>query len=459
VTAEVAGAGTFGTRNDLAGTFTLAQVSPKELLAKLAPPAPVTTDPKALTALAGSGQWALRGEVVILDGLKVTLDDSKLTGSLSRTLGDPPRTRFDLTLDRIDLDRYLEPEAAAAAGAKPAADQPTELPVSLIRDLRLDGRARVGQLAYDGLQLADVDMTVAADGGRLRLDPLRTQLYGGSLAGNIVVDASGDLARVSVRQQVRDLQLGPFLTDFADVRNITGRVTANLDLAGSGATDADIKRSLDGRLSLGLADGLYKGVDLWYEIRRGRALLRQDAAPARTGEAATPLKVVELAGPVAAGVLTSEKFVAEIPFLRLAGKLRLDMPAEQIRGDLQATVFETPTFEDGTSLPDLVGSRLPLTLDGPLSSPKVRVDFSRMVKEAVKETAKEQLKGLQDKMLERLGLGAPAKPPAGDQAAPGTEPAQPVEGEPAPAEPAPKKKESSGDRLRKGLEKLIKPTE
>jgi AsmA protein len=457
--AEITGAGRFGDRNDLAGTFTLAQVSPKELLTKLAPPAPVTTDPQALTALAGSGQWALRGEVVSLDGLRVTLDDSKVTGSLSRTLGEQPRTRFDLVLDRIDLDRYLEPEATAAAASKPAGDQPTELPVSMIRDLRLDGRARVGQLAYDGLKLTDVDVTVAADGGRLRLDPLRTQLYGGSLAGSIVVDATGDLARVSVRQQVRDLQLGPFLTDFADVRNITGRVVADLDLAGSGATDADIKRSLDGRVSLGLAEGLYKGVDLWYEIRRGQALLRQDAAPARTGEAATPLKVVELAGPVAGGVLTSEKFVAEIPFLRLAGKLRLDMPAEQIRGDLQASVFETPTFEDGTSLPDLVGSRLPLTLDGPLSSPKVRVDFSKMVREAVKETAKEQLKGLQDKMLERVGLGAPAPPPAGDQAAPGTEPAQAPDGGQPPADQPPKKKESSGDRLRKGLEKLIKPTE
>jgi AsmA protein len=457
--AEITGAGRFGQRNDLAGSFTLAQVSPKELLAKLAPPAPVTADPQALTALAGSGQWALRGELVSLEGLKVTLDESQVTGSLSRTLGERPRTRFDLTLDRVDVDRYLEPEAAAPTSAKPAAAQPTELPVGMIRDLQLDGRARVGQLAYDGLKLTGVDVTLTADGGRLRLDPLRAQLYGGSLAGTIVVDASGDPARLAVRQQVRDVQLGPFLADFTDVRNITGRVTADLDLSGSGATDADIKRSLDGRLSLGLAEGLYKGVDLWYEIRRGRALLRQDAAPVRTGEAVTPLNVVELAGPVAGGVLTSDKFVAEIPFLRLSGRLRLDMPAEQIRGDLQAAIFETPTFDDGTSLPDLKGSRVPLTLEGPLSSPKVRVDFSKMVREAAKEVAKEQLKGLQTRMLERLGLGAPAPPPPGDQAAPGAEPAQAPDGDQPPAEQPPKKKESSGDRLRKGLEKLIKPTE
>jgi len=384
----------------------------------------------------------VRGEVASFDDLAVTLDDSTLTGSLARTLGDVPRTRFDLRLDRIILDRYLEPDAPAATGAQPATQAPTELPVGLIRDLRLDGRARIGQLGYDGLQLAEVDVTLAADGGQLRLDPLRARLYGGSLAGSIGVDAREEAARVSVRQQLRDVQLGAFLTDFADVRNITGRVSADADLAGRGTTDAGIKRSLDGRLSLGITDGLYKGVDLWYEIRRARALLRQDAVPARTGEPATPLQVVELAGPVARGVLTSEKFVAGIPFVRLTGKLSLDMPAEQVRGDLQAAIFETPTFDDGTALPDLVGARLPLTIDGPLAAPKVRVDFSKMVREAVRETAKEQLKGLQDKMLERLGLGAPAPPPEGEQ---------------PPAEPPPKKKESSGDRLRKSLEQLIKP--
>jgi uncharacterized protein involved in outer membrane biogenesis len=449
------GTGRAGTRDEVAGTFAVGRMSLREVLAALDPEPLVTADPKALTALAGTGRFVYGDGRVSADDLQLTLDDTRVTGSVARTLEDRPRTRFDLKLDQLDADRYLEPDAPAGSGAAAGAEQPTDLPVATLRDLRLDGRARIGRLAWAGLKLADVDVTVAADGGRLRLDPLRAQLYGGSLAGSLGIDASGERARVTVQQQLRDVQLGPVLSDFADIRNITGRVVADLDLAGSGNTDVDLKRTLGGRLSLSLADGVYQGVDLWYEIRRARSLLRQEAAPARTGEPATPLKAVELAGPVADGVLTSEKFLAEIPFLRLSGTLSLDVPREQVQGDLQAKIFETPTFEDGTTLPDLVGARLPLTLKGPLAGPKVSVDFSRMVKEALKDTAREQLKGLQEKLLDRLGV----TPPAGEQPAPGAEPAPGQDGEPPPADAAPKKKESSGDRLRKGLEKLLKPTE
>lgn len=460
VAAELTAAGRFGTRDDVTGTFDLARMSLREVLASFDPEPLVTADPKALTRLAGTGRFNYRADRISLDDLKLALDDTRITGSLAQTLEDKPRTRFDLQLDQLDADRYLEPDAPGSGGGTAGAEQPTDVPLETLRDLRLEGRARIGRLAWEGLKLADVDMTVTADGGRVRLDPLRTQLYGGSLAGSIGIDASGERARVTVKQQLRDVQLGPVLSDFADIRNITGRIVADLDLASTGNSDVDLKRALGGRVSLSLLDGVYQGVDLWYEILRGRSLLRQQAAPARSGEPATTLKAVELAGPVADGVLTSEKFLAEIPFLRLSGKLALDIAREQVQGDLQALIFETPTLDDGTTLPDLVGARLPLTIKGPLAAPKVAVDFSRMVKEAAKGAAQEQLKGLQDKLLDRLGVRPPAAPPpAGEQVAPGTEPAPGEEGAAPPAEEAPQRKESSGDRLRKGLEKLIKPPE
>jgi AsmA protein len=454
-TVELDGGGRFGAATDLAGGFRIPALVPRTLLAALDPEPLITADPKVLGSLTGSGRWQYRDDGIGLAALDLVLDDTRIRGSVAQSAATPARTRFDLTLDRIDLDRYLEPDPApAGSGAGAGAEVPTELPLATLRDLRLDGRARVGELRYAGLALTGTDVTVQAGGGRVSLDPLRTQLYGGSLAGSLGIDARGDPARVTVRQTLRDVQLGGVLADFADIRNVSGRVLAELDLAASGNTDVALKRDLAGRVSLVLADGVYRGVDLWHEIRRGRALLRREPAPPAPAEPATPLQAVELAGTMADGVLTTERFLAEIPFLRLAGTLRLDVPQEQLRGDLTASIFETPTFADGTSLPDLVGARLPLTLDGPLSGPKVRVDFTKMVREALKGTAREQLRSLQDRLLERLGGGTAA--PAGGEAP--ADSVAPADGEPAPAEPEPaKKKPSSGDRVRGLLDQLLKP--
>lgn len=452
---ELDGGGRFGTATELAGGFRIPALEPRTLLSAVDPEPLVTADPKVLGSLTGSGRWQYRDDGVALADLDLALDDTRIRGSVAQSAATPARTRFDLTLDRIDLDRYLEPDPAPAGGtAGDAGEVPTDLPLATLRDLRLDGRARVGELRYAGLALASTDVTVKADGRRVALDPLRTQLYGGSLAGSLGIDARGDTARVTVRQTLRDVQLGGVLADFADIRNVSGRVLAELDLTASGNSDVALKRDLDGRVSLALADGVYRGVDLWHEIRRGRALLRREPAPPAPAEPATPLEAVELAGTMTDGVLTTDRFLAGIPFLRLAGTLRLDVPREQLRGDLTASIFATPTFADGTSLPDLAGARLPLTLDGPLAAPKVRVDFTKMVREALKGTAREQLKSLQDRLLERLGGGT--APPAGTEAP--AESVAPTDGEPAPAEPEPaKKKPSSGDRVRGILDQLLKP--
>lgn len=449
--ADITGAGRFGDATDVAGTFTLPPFPPRALLKALDLEPAATADPGVLKTLAGRGRYRYTDDQLALDELALTLDDTRISGSLAQSLGEPARTRFDLTLDRLDADRYLAPEASPPAAGSATSEASTDLPVATLRDLRLNGRLRAGALTWDGLKLGNVDLTVVADNGRVRFDPLRLGLYGGSLAGSASIDATGDRARIGVRQKLRDIQLGPFLGDFADVRNITGRLVADIDLAGSGRTTAELKQDLDGRLDLSIADGVYRGLDVWGEIRRARAVLRREPVPAKPADPQTVLKAVELAGPVAKGLLTTDKFIAEIPFLRLSGNLGLDLAKEAIRGDLQALIFAAPTFDDGTTLPDLVGARLPLTVKGPLASPKVGVDFSKMVREAARGAAKEQLKSLQNRVLERLGLGgaaAPEAPPAGDNAAPA---------DPAAPPPPPKKKESSGDRVRGLLDQLLKP--
>jgi AsmA protein len=431
--------GTFGARNALTGTVQFPEFSPREVLPALKQDIPKTADPAVLQKMSGSARWFLRDEALGVEQLAVMLDGTKLSGSLSRQLladgsKATPRTRFDLVIDVLDADRYLEPDEPAGAppaGGK-AAGKPTEIPVATLRGLNLEGRARFGRLTIADLHLAGVDVTATAADGRMRVKPLAAKLYGGALAGGIELDVTGSKPRLLVDQAFTGVDFGALLGDFADVKNIAGTMSLRLDGAAAGATDDELLGNLGGNLAFSLADGLYKGMDVWYEIRRARALIRRKAPPARTGPEETPINTLELAGKLANGVLRTERFTAEIPFLRVSGDATVNLPKGALDSRLTALVFEKPVFADDDSLADLENVRIPLTVSGPVAGPKVRVDLSKMVQGAVKETLR---RTVEDKLREKLGIGAPA-----------TEP-QPADGEPA---------KPGEDPVKKALDRLFR---
>ena len=413
------GAGRFGESSNLSGTLRFPTFSPREVLPKLGQSVPDTADPGVLKMLSGTSAWFLKDKAFGLTKLAVVLDDTKITGSLSQDLlpdGSKaiPHLRFDLNLDQFNADRYLGPDAVpGGTGKATAAEKPAELPNAILRSLNLDGRVRFGRLTVDNLQLADVDLTTSASGGRVHLAPLAAKLYGGSFRGGIRLDATGPRTRVDLDQNFSGVNLGALLTDFADVRNVTGTMTLKLDGTAVGNTDDELLQNLAGNLSFELEDGIYKGMDIWYEIRRARALLRRTAPPARTGAEETPINTLEMAGKLTGGTFKTDRFSAEIPFLRVSGDATVDLPKKTLDSDLEALVFEKPVFADDISLADLENLRIPLTVSGPVKSPKVRVDLSRLLKETAKQA-------LRDKLLDRLGLGKPAnaEPPTDDAAPP-----------------------------------------
>ena len=458
---QLTGGGQFGAQNALQGTVRVPAVSPRDVLARLKEDIPDTADPQVLRTLEARGDWFLRESAAGVDRLDLKLDDSRITGSLSRELlpagsGRTPRTRFDLAIDQLDLDRYLAPDADSAPGTTGSAAPAEPLPTETLRGLNLEGRARIGRLTYDGLKLTDVAVTTEAAGGRLNLAPLTAKLYGGELQGRLRLDASGAEPRLTLNQTITGVALGPLLADFADVNNLAGTMTLNLEGTGTGKTSDALLENLAGSLAVSLTDGLYRGMDVWHEIRKGWAVVQRQPAPAREGPEQTAINALELTGKLSGGLLTTDRLLVEIPFLRISGGATVDVFAKTLDSKLTALVYEEPVFGDDTSLAGLVNARIPLTVSGPVESPKVRVDFSRMVRGAVKDELRDALQEtLQKKggrLLDRLGLGTPAAP------APGTAPPADdagVDGEPVAPAAAPE--EQPEDRLRRALDRLLKP--
>lgn len=147
-----------GERTKVSGRLMVQEFSPRRLLAELGM-TPATRDRSVLAAAAleldlqGDGQrWVIEPQG--------RFDDTRISGRVTVKNPADPAIRFDLALDRLNLDRYqppprdptLEPDNAEPAWTR-------------LRDLDLRGNLRIGRLTLDGQSSRDVVIRVQWDPG------------------------------------------------------------------------------------------------------------------------------------------------------------------------------------------------------------------------------------------------------------------------------------------------------
>jgi AsmA protein len=390
------------------GPLQLADVSARTLLKNLGVTLPATRDATAFGRLGFSGTVSASTKALMLTGLKLHLDDTTATGRGGISNLATNALAFDLQLDRLNADRYLAPAAAPApAGSKAAASAPVPLPVDLIRSLNLHGSLSAAEAVFAGIQYRNLRIGLNADGGRLRVFPSEAQMYGGQYHGDISVDASGRVPRVTFDEHVTAVDFAPLFHDMFETSHISGHGNGAIKAGATGVDTAALLRTLTGTLEFHVDNGAFEGTDLWYEIRRARALLKQQPVPARTGPERTAFTAVAATGRITNGVIASDDLVAALQYLQVKGHGTADIATGTLDFHLDATVLKMA--EEGANaadMHDIVGLQVPVVVTGSFGAPKVRPDVSAMVKARVQQEIdkrKDEVKQkLQDKLQEKL---------------------------------------------------------
>lgn len=402
------------------GPLQLADVSLRELLKKFGISLPATRAPTAFGRVGFDATITASAKALMLDGLRARLDDTTATGRAGISDLGTKALAFDLKLDRINADHYLPPaakaaaasRAAASAGAKPAASAPVPIPVDLIRSLNVHGNLAVGDAVFAGIQYSNLHVGVNAGDGRLHLYPSEAQMYGGQYHGDIHVDASGAVPRVSFDEHVTGVDFAPLFHDMFETRRISGRGNGAIRAVASGVDTAALLHTLTGTLDFHVDNGAFEGTDLWYEIRRARALLQQQPIPARTGPEHTAFTAVSATGRITNGVVASDDLLAALQYLQVKGRGTADIAAGTIDYRLDVAVMKIPEEGSGsTDMKDMVGLSVPVEVSGTFGAPKVRPDVAALVKARVqqeidkrKDEVKQQLQNkLQEKLKDLFG--------------------------------------------------------
>lgn len=384
----------------LSGAVDIREFNPRNVLAALKVEDLQTADDAVFKRASAKANLLYTSTQLGLRDMQLELDDSTLTGRVGL---EGERLTYNLNVDDINIDRYLPP---AAEGSDAPADEGSldevDLPLGALRTLNAAGDLAFGKAKFSGLTLTNVQFNLTAANGVLRLRP-RAQLYGGTYGGDINVQVQNDAARVTVSQQLDDVDLVPLGQDLLGAADVTGIGDVKLDLVANGTNLGEMRRGLDGNVQFSVTNGSLEGIDLWYELRRARARLDGADIPDR-GDAArrTTFSSLSATGVVEDALLTNRDLTGVLDFMRITGTGTVNLLDDQVAFDLNATFTDGPALQADPGMAKLAGQSLPLKVTGTIAAPSVLPDFGKLVGARVTSEVNQAVEEQRNEVQERL---------------------------------------------------------
>ena len=396
------------------------------------------------------------GEKLKLDPFAAKIDDSQVKAVLGISRFQNPQFSFDVDIDKLDADRYVTKSEPAA---KSTGDTPLDL--SALKSLNASGEARIGWLKVANVKTGNVKVGLKADGGLVNVTPFSANLYDGSMAGSLNLDARTTPA-ITLKQEMKGINIGPLLVDALKNDMLEGKGTLNVDIKTQGATVGALKKALNGNAAMVLADGAVKGIDIAGTVRdiknkfnfKGNSLGADQKKRTDFSEMTATFKIAN-------GVAHNDDLSMKSPLLRVAGSGDIDIGDEKLNYVAKPTVVASLKGQGGSDIGALNGLTFPIKVTGSFSDPKYGVDFSAVGAEIAKKNLLGNVAGGKGEAVQKLiggdaagGLGdliggkkkaadTPTAAPAVGSAAPAAQPA------PAPAPATPEEK------AKKKLNKLL----
>ena len=313
-----------------------------------------------------------------------------------------PAIRFDVDVDQFDADLYLPKKSPNEA--KPAAPKSTEseqpLDLSGLRKLNLDGSLRLGALKVANVKSTNVRLDVKAHKGLVNINPLSANLYQGSMNGSVSVNAQATPG-IAINQNLSGVNVAALTKDAANFDMLEGKGNVGLNLTMQGHTVGAMKKALNGNISLNLADGAVKGINIAKKLRDARGMFGKGGASVQTQSAdkeeKTDFSELKASFKVNNGVAHNDDLSLKSPLLRLSGNGDIDIGNDSMNYLAKATLAGTLEGQGGKD--SVGGLTVPVRISGPFAELKYTLDFGAMIGEAAKQKVQTEVKTkLQDQL-------------------------------------------------------------
>lgn len=370
---------------------------------------------------------------VSFDDLKLNLDDSTFNGRIAVEDFAKQALRIQLKGDTFDADRYLPPKSAEANGAKaarqaevqgseasaltasgdsPLPDAPTKsgwsttkiIPVERLKTLDLNADISFGQLTLSKLPIQNAALKANSKDGVLTLENLSGSLYKGTFAANGSLNVQPVLPVVKLQTRITSVPVEKILQSQGQTSPVTGLLTLNSNVTGSGNSQSALIQSLNGTASFALNNGVLLNANIEQQLCKAISTLNRKTLSGAPLGKDTPFNELKGSLVLRNGVASNQDLVVRIPGLSVKGDGDIDLRVLGmdyrigiiIEGDTRP--MPDPACQVGKNF---VGIELPLRCRGPLElgAKACRLDKEGLGKVAVKAAGNK----LSEKLEEKLG--------------------------------------------------------
>ena len=266
------------------------------------------------------------------------------------------------------------PEAADSAPQQATPVAPAAAPVAHPAAFDADVNLNVRQTRIAHLELGPSSLGVAFRDGILTATLGGMELYDGHATGKIVLDAAKPVPTFTGDFRLDGVQAKTLLSDAAQFSMVSGKTKLALQLNGTGSTAAEIKSTLQGQGSLAVSDGAFEGIDLTEmisSIGEGQVPDMRQGPGARTAFS-------DLGGSftIANGIIETNNLQMTSPLLKVAAAGKVDIAQSTIDILANPEIVAGPEGKKGAN--DLAGLTVPIRIEGPLDSPKIKPELKGM---------------------------------------------------------------------------------
>ena len=355
------------------------------------------------------------GKELRISPFAVKLDETNIKGSFGISRFANPVYNFDLDIDKLDADRYItKTDAKPASDKAPAAKSDPNAPIDLspLKQINANGELRIGWLKLANVKSTNVRIKLDAENGVANLSPFSANLYEGSMAGALKVDARNTPA-ISFKQDMKGIAIGPLLNDAINNDMLSGKGTLSVDVSTQGATVGALKKALNGKAAVNLADGAVKGIDIAGTLRGAKEKLNVLKSQGQTQVEGDKSKKTDFSEMVASfdiknGVAHNDDLSMKAPLFRITGAGDIDIANETIAYLAKPTVVASLKGQGGAGLDELNGLTVPIKISGTFAKPSYGIDFAGLATAMAKQKVLESVGGSKGEALKSL-LGGQKK--------------------------------------------------
>ncbi|QJB57251.1 AsmA family protein [Pseudodesulfovibrio sp. zrk46] len=358
----------------------------RKSLTQLGLDVPDTAEASALTSVKGMADVVYVPGDLELKTFSTIVDGAQASGSMRVKWGAEKGYAFArLDAGTIDLDRYLPPDHAdnTTAAKEEAAQGSGEriFNTRLLRRLNLDLEGKVAKLRAEGMWFENVHAKAKAENGMININPLAADLYGGTLSSGITINATGQYPDANLIAGLHKVNIGDLSRDVTGESSYEGILEFNAAVSANGERLPILLRSMNGKLSLQLTDGVFPGVDLAEMAKKTHESKgKKEGTVEAVATDSTKFGTIEGTAVIKSGILRNKDLEVKAPGLRANGEGIVKLPTRELDYLLKVKLVASKEGQGGKSSDDLFGVMVPIRVSGTLEHPRYWVSLTEYVK-------------------------------------------------------------------------------